>query len=359
LDGLIHNIETIKIERMKMHVARIRVEKLVAKGILFLLFATLLCRSGFCSEIHDSAKSGDLEKVKSLIKSNGDLVNGRDDKGETPLHWAVRMGYLEVARLLVANKADVNAKDKDGETPLHLAAEKGFKMTAEFLVAKGADVNVKDDKGRTPVQVAAATGHADVVELLSQPNGRDQATAATSTKIQSGSQTASISALAARTPLAHEDWRLPPGALVTGHMEETLGDREFRTDLNFIRPSNGLLSEFTITGLGQHLFKAQEGYLILNAGQVVGIEDATISVLIANKPTHFKTDASTKVLSDGNPMALRDFRTNDIVTVITKTEGDVASRIVKGPMQFIQQGSEKLVNPKWLLSIGINPKNED
>ena len=38
-----------------------------------------------CGEIHDAAQSGDLEKVKALLKANPDLVFSKDTNGWPPL----------------------------------------------------------------------------------------------------------------------------------------------------------------------------------------------------------------------------------------------------------------------------------
>jgi ankyrin repeat protein len=90
--------------------------------IFILLLGILLCRPGFCGEIHDAAKSGDLEKVKELLKDNPDLVASKDNYGATPLHWAALTGQYEVVGFLLNNNANVNAKSTNGMTPLHQAA---------------------------------------------------------------------------------------------------------------------------------------------------------------------------------------------------------------------------------------------
>ena len=39
----------------------------------------------------------------------------------TALHWATKVGNLDVAKLLLENNANANAKDKNEKTPLDLA----------------------------------------------------------------------------------------------------------------------------------------------------------------------------------------------------------------------------------------------
>ena len=71
----------------------------------------------FCGEIHDASQTGDLAKVRALLKSNPSLVSSKDENGDTPLHWAACFDHKDVAELLLASGADVNAKDGRGLTP--------------------------------------------------------------------------------------------------------------------------------------------------------------------------------------------------------------------------------------------------
>ncbi len=116
--------------------------------------------------IHESARSGDLKRVKELLQNNPGQVNSKDKIGETPLHYAAGNGHKAVAELLLANNGDVNAKDNDGGTPLLWAAACGHKSVVELLLANKADVNAKDNGGNTPLQRAALKGHKAVVKLL-------------------------------------------------------------------------------------------------------------------------------------------------------------------------------------------------
>lgn len=117
----------------------------------------------FCSEIHDAAMSGDLAKVKSLLKGNPVLVFSKDNVldrsrhrafGRTPLWWAASKGHKDVAGWLLANGVDVNAKDNDGDTPLHGAAIVGRNDMAALLLANKAKVNANDSRGYTPLHWA-------------------------------------------------------------------------------------------------------------------------------------------------------------------------------------------------------------
>jgi hypothetical protein len=119
----------------------------------------------------DAAKTGDLEKVKALLKDNPGMVNSRDTNNDTALHWAAFNGHKDVAEWLLATQADLNARDNDGETPLHRAASGGHADVVELLLARGTEVNARMNLGRTPMRLAEFWGHNDVAELLRQHGG--------------------------------------------------------------------------------------------------------------------------------------------------------------------------------------------
>jgi hypothetical protein len=136
------------------------------------LSIALACSTpAFCGEIHDAASSGDLAKVKALLKDNPELVSGKDSNGWTPLHLATMIGNKDMAKLLLANKAEVNAKNNSGATPLHWAALRGDKDMAELLLANKAEVNVRDEFGATPLHLAAQQGKTAVRMRLSSGTG--------------------------------------------------------------------------------------------------------------------------------------------------------------------------------------------
>ena len=118
----------------------------------------------FCDEIYDAAKSGELPKVKALLKTNPDLVNSTDGfNNQTPLFAAVIYNHKDVADLLLANKADVNAHDKDGKTPMFFANKMEM---AQWLLDNKADVNAKARNNNTPLHMQALLGHLDIVKFL-------------------------------------------------------------------------------------------------------------------------------------------------------------------------------------------------
>jgi len=127
--------------------------------------------------IHDVAKAGDLNNVKTLLKDNPQSVFSKDWDGQTPLHIAAANGHKDIEELLLSAKADVLDKDYNGQTALHYAAAKGFSDVAGSLVAHGAKVNARNYDGCMPLHLAAAKGNKDVAKLLlasgSDANAKD------------------------------------------------------------------------------------------------------------------------------------------------------------------------------------------
>ena len=134
--------------------------------MLVALLALAWSSAAFCGEIHDAAEQGDVVKVKTLLKGDPDLVFGKDDRGDTALHWAALNGHKDVVVLLLANKAELDAKDISGDTALHWAAQQGHKDVVELLLANKAEVDAKDICGDTALHWAALNGHKEVGELL-------------------------------------------------------------------------------------------------------------------------------------------------------------------------------------------------
>jgi ankyrin repeat protein len=65
-----------------------------------------------------------------LNKPNADL--------QSPLHYAVKIGKDDIAKLLVESGADINQYDKNGHCPLDEAVKKGSTMITNLLIAYGA-----------------------------------------------------------------------------------------------------------------------------------------------------------------------------------------------------------------------------
>lgn len=170
-----------------------------------LSFVLLVCAGiAWTAEIHDAAEKGDLNRLKSLLEKDPQLIYARNDFGGTPLHVAAQAGQLNIVKFLFEKGADLNSKDMYGMTPLHAGVESekndvlafllaqgaaidaknlwgmtplhwaalsGLDKPLEFLVSKGADREAKDNSGRTPLHLGAWTGNRAIAEALIQKGG--------------------------------------------------------------------------------------------------------------------------------------------------------------------------------------------
>jgi uncharacterized protein len=85
-----------------------------------------------------AVREGHADTVKALLTSGKPEVNGRDERGNTPLIEAARNGHNEVVQALLIAKADVHAKNDDGQTALMLAVQGGHDEVVRALKQAGA-----------------------------------------------------------------------------------------------------------------------------------------------------------------------------------------------------------------------------
>lgn len=139
---------------------------LVTRILAVSLLALVWPNAAFCSQIHDAAAAGNLNEVKVLLRGDPNLASSKDEKGNTPLHWAAKNGHTDVAEELLKSKAEIDAQNNTGQTALHEAAFGGFKSLVELLLTNKANVNARSYRGYTALHLAASAGNRDVVEIL-------------------------------------------------------------------------------------------------------------------------------------------------------------------------------------------------
>lgn len=118
--------------------------------------------------IHLASFSGNIELVNLLLDREGsELVNLKDQRGLSPLHWSARGGSRDIVKLLI-KRGSVGLHDRDvlKRSPLQLAASNGRYEVVEELLDCGANMFEKEINGYTPLHAAAQYGRTNVVELL-------------------------------------------------------------------------------------------------------------------------------------------------------------------------------------------------
>lgn len=112
-----------------------------------------------------ACRNGAIERVKNLLAKGAD-INGKDNKGKTPLMGACFWRKEEAVKFLLENGADVNIQDNEGMTALLWVCHRKRPEIVKLLLDAGADANHESTEGRTPLAQAAATGDVDTVKLL-------------------------------------------------------------------------------------------------------------------------------------------------------------------------------------------------
>jgi ankyrin repeat protein len=117
--------------------------------------------------IADAAMRGDLEAVRTLVRSGADVNEAQGD-GMTALHWAADRGDVQLANLLLFAGASVDAGTRIGlYTPLHIAAREARPGVVTALLAAGADPMARTtNSGATPLHLAASSGNPEIVSAI-------------------------------------------------------------------------------------------------------------------------------------------------------------------------------------------------
>lgn len=136
------------------------------KQIIFIAVVLLQINLGFSQEsIFTIARSGTVEQVKELIKTQPNCINQKNAEGYTPLIVACYRSNNEVAVFFIENGALINEISPMG-TALMASIVKGNNDIVELLLKKNADVNLSDNQGTTPLIYAVQLKNREVVNWL-------------------------------------------------------------------------------------------------------------------------------------------------------------------------------------------------
>ena len=115
--------------------------------------------------LHLASRMGYVEIARLLIEHGADVTT-QHRHGWTALHWAVRAGSMDLASLLIEHGADVTTKDNDGWSPFHWAVGAESVELARLLIERGASVTTRDNSCWTPLHKAVEARNVDLARLL-------------------------------------------------------------------------------------------------------------------------------------------------------------------------------------------------
>jgi len=108
----------------------------------------------------------DGNKATELLSAHPNLIDVRDDKGDTALIIAAGRGDEDYTAFLLNKGADPNGTGKGGNTPLITAARTGFGQGVDWLLGEGAKVDLANKMGETPLIVAVQQHQVQIIKAL-------------------------------------------------------------------------------------------------------------------------------------------------------------------------------------------------
>lgn len=139
-----------------------------SKCLYLVLFVLIFCLAGnlYAGEIHEAAKAGDLEKIKSILEADKTRLEAQDKVGYAALNWAAMRAQWDVVKYLVEIGANVNSFGLDGNTPLHSAANHNNVAVVGLFIKNGSVIDKKNKWGNTPLHIASRAGNEKVAKIL-------------------------------------------------------------------------------------------------------------------------------------------------------------------------------------------------
>ena len=90
-----------------------------------------------------------LDGVSFCLNSGFDANQLDGEMGTTPLHYACKLNYLDVAKELLDAGANPNAVCEIDDTPIHCAVQNGNADLVDILIQHGADAKYTTELGET------------------------------------------------------------------------------------------------------------------------------------------------------------------------------------------------------------------
>lgn len=114
--------------------------------------------------------NGENPSITHLLLHAGAEVNIADkDHGCTPLHFACREQYMEIAEALIHAGALVDSKESFGNTPLALAVGKNTNLNLiRMLLQRGANPDTPNNSGISPRDRARRIGHSGILSIFEE-----------------------------------------------------------------------------------------------------------------------------------------------------------------------------------------------
>lgn len=118
--------------------------------------------------LHIAALCDAGHSANLLLEGQNMILNVLDLQGFSPIHYAAKLGHVQIVNLLYENNADLNQKTETGESALMLACLSGKEGAVAALLQAGADYTQTNAEGLTASQIALINRQLSIVHLFEQ-----------------------------------------------------------------------------------------------------------------------------------------------------------------------------------------------
>ena len=112
------------------------------------------------------------EMFSTLLQAGAEINQGANyQDGFRVLHLIADCGFTNILRIILRYKIDINIRDNRGYTPLHWAVTRERTDTIKLLISSGADVNAEDEDGISPI---SCTINEEIKKILLEAGAKKQ-----------------------------------------------------------------------------------------------------------------------------------------------------------------------------------------
>ena len=146
---------------------------IIIKSVLFLFISC--CTVAAANQdalnftpLHDAVIAGRISNVKEILSLDKTAIDMKEEYGYTPLHYAVKLNYKDIAEYLINNQASIQTYNKFNDMPIIDAVRNDNIEIVKLLVCSGASRSVKDKNGFSLYSYASLNGNKQMLELLKE-----------------------------------------------------------------------------------------------------------------------------------------------------------------------------------------------
>jgi len=136
--------------------------------MFWFIIATSLSFSGvsLAVDVFELMEKAEYDRLDSLLISDPDLAQALNSSGSSLLHKASENGNIKLIQTLVSIGADINHLNQRGYSPIFYAVHFKQASSVKILADLGADLNLLQGGAYTPLWWAAYNGSLDICKSL-------------------------------------------------------------------------------------------------------------------------------------------------------------------------------------------------